>query len=161
MKLAETKGFFTAGWSLILYAVALGALLWFLHWLQSRLLILHSATELYVSAIAVTFTALGIWLAKKLTDPKVEKVVVEKEVLVFAPVDFSPDQKAIAQANLSPRELEVLELMARGMSNGEIADKLFVSLSTIKTHSSNLFVKLDARRRTQAVEKAKRLKIIA
>lgn len=159
--MAETKSFFTAGWSLLLYAVALGALLWFLHWLQSRLLILHSATELYVSAIAVTFTALGIWLAKKLTEPKIEKVIVEKEVLIVAPADFIPDQRAVEQANLSPREMEVLQLMAKGMSNGEIATQLFVSLSTVKTHSSNLFVKLDAKRRTQAIEKAKRLKIIA
>lgn len=143
-----------------MYAAALALLLLLLHWLQSRLLILHSSFELYAAAIALVFTGLGIWLAKKLTEPKTERIIVEKEIIVQASTEFVADQKAIDTASLSRRELDVLELMARGMSNAEIAESLFVSQNTVKTHSSNLFVKLDAKRRTQAVEKAKRLKII-
>lgn len=155
-----TKDFFTGSRSLFMYAAALALLLLLLHWLQSRLLILHSSFELYAAAIALVFTGLGIWLAKKLTEPKTERIIVEKEIIVQASTEFVADQKAIDTASLSRRELDVLELMARGMSNAEIAESLFVSQNTVKTHSSNLFVKLDAKRRTQAVEKAKRLKII-
>lgn len=140
------------------YAAALGGLLWLLHWLQSRLLVLHSSTELYAGAIALTFTGLGIWLARSLTTPKIEQVIVEKQVPVVT--DLMPDPTAPLRYQISPRELEVLALMAEGLSNTEIAERLFVSLNTVKTHTSNLYAKLDAKRRTQAVEKAKRLKII-
>jgi NarL family two-component system response regulator LiaR len=74
--------------------------------------------------------------------------------------DFSPNQHELTRLNLSRRELEVLELMAEGLSNQEISTRLFVSLNTIKTHSSNLFDKMEVKRRTQAVEMAKRLCII-
>jgi len=152
--------------NIILFAVAMAALLLLLQLMQYKLLIMDHATEVYITGIAVIFTVLGIWLARKLTRPKTEiikeTVVVEKEVPVYVEpfMPFSPDQKAIEQLGLSQREMEVLQLMAEGASNQEIGDRLFLSLSTIKTHSSRLFEKLDVQRRTQAVEKAKRLKII-
>ncbi len=102
---------------------------------------------------------LGIWLAKQLTKPKT--VLVEKTVYVSpSSENFERNEKAVEELGISKRELEVLELIAQGFSNNEIAERLFVSLNTIKTHSSNLFEKLEVNRRTQAVEAAKRLGII-
>lgn len=156
----SSRNFFSGTKSILLYAFSLALLLFLLNWLQSRFLVIHGSFELYAGAIAIVFTALGVWLAKHLIEPKTEQIIIEKEVLVPAPAEFVSDKKAITSTNLSPRELEVLELMAKGLSNVEIAEQLFVSLNTVKTHSSNLFVKLDVKRRTQAAEKAKRLKII-
>jgi ATP/maltotriose-dependent transcriptional regulator MalT len=131
-------------------------LLFLLKWLELRFVILDHALEVYVGLIALIFTGLGIWVAMKIVKPKV--TVVEKEIIVNTP--FSVNQKQLELLNLSKRELEVLQLMSEGLSNKEIADRLFVSLSTIKTHSNNLFVKMDVERRTQAVDKAKKLGII-
>lgn len=144
----------------ILYGISLAALLFLLRWLELRMIIFRSSYELYIGAIAVIFTALGIWLASKLARPKIETVIVEKEVYVTKADTFAPDTASAAQPELSKRELEILELLAQGHSNQEIAEKLFVSLSTVKSHNQNLFQKLDVKRRTQAVEKAKRLHLI-
>jgi len=95
-----------------------------------------------------------------LSKPKIETVVVEKEVYVTRNENFVLDQSLVSQLELSKRELEILNLLAQGHSNQEIAAKLFVSLSTVKTHIQNLFEKLDVKRRIQAVEKAKRLRLI-
>lgn len=113
-----------------------------------------------MGVIALLFTGLGIWLAIKLTKPKVEKVIEEKIVYVKNNTDFIFNETALQQSGISRRELEVLQLMAEGCSNQEIADRLFVSLSTVKTHTSSLFEKLDVRRRTQAIEKAQRMQLI-
>ncbi|MDB5251421.1 MAG: DNA-binding response regulator [Flaviaesturariibacter sp.] len=147
------------------YAAALAALLLLLQWMQYRLLLLDHATEIYITGIALLFTALGIWLAKKLTKARTvvvtETVVVEKEVPVYtSSATFTPDREAIGRLGLSSRELEVLGAIASGATNQEIADLLFLSLNTVKTHTARLFEKLDVRRRTQAVEKGKRLGII-
>jgi ATP/maltotriose-dependent transcriptional regulator MalT len=74
--------------------------------------------------------------------------------------NFQFDPSRLEKLGISKREHEVLELMANGFSNQEIADKLFVSVNTIKTHSANLFLKLEVRRRTQAVQKGKELMLI-
>ncbi len=140
---------------IILYGLALAVLLFLLKWLELRLVIIDHAFEIYIGAIAAIFTGLGIWLAVKLTKPKT--VVVEKEVYIK---DFTLNENELNKLRLSKRELEVLQLMAEGLSNQEIAERLFVSLNTIKTHSSKVLEKLDVERRTQAVEKAKRLSII-
>jgi DNA-binding CsgD family transcriptional regulator len=145
---------------IILYGVCLALLLFLLKWLELRLIIINHAFEVYIGAIAVIFTALGIWLALKLTKPKERTVIVEKEVYVHNGGEFTLNERELQQLGLSNRELEVLQLMAAGLSNQEIAGRLFVSLNTIKTHSSKLFEKMDVKRRTQAVEKAKRLRII-
>ncbi|SDQ01280.1 transcriptional regulator, LuxR family [Mucilaginibacter sp. OK268] len=145
---------------IVLYGAALAVLLFLLKWLEFHFIIISNAYEVYVGAIAVLFTLLGIWLALKLTKPKVEMVVVEKPVYISNVSDFSPNQHELTRLNLSRRELEVLELMAEGLSNQEISARLFVSLNTIKTHSSNLFDKMEVKRRTQAIEMAKRLCII-
>nr|WP_295870432.1 LuxR C-terminal-related transcriptional regulator [uncultured Chitinophaga sp.] len=144
----------------ILYGLSLAILLFLLKWLELRFLIIHHAMEIYIGMIAIIFTALGIWLALKLARPKVETVIVEKPVPVSTAAAFSLNTGELDRLGLSSRELEVLQLMADGLSNQEIAGRLFVSLNTIKTHASRVFEKLDVKRRTQAVEKAKRLSII-
>lgn len=141
----------------ILYGISLALLLFFLKWIELRFIIINHAFEIYAGIIALLFTTLGIWLALKLTKPKIETKIIEKTIAIS---DFSFNETAMTDLGLSKRELEVLQLMADGLSNQEIAERLFVSLNTIKTHTSNLFEKLDVKRRTQAIEKAKRLSLI-
>ena len=148
------------GKSILLYGGALATALFLLRWLELRFLVFAHAFEIYIGAIALIFTALGIWLALKLSGKKVETIVVEKEVYVDRDDVFTIDEAALSALGLSRRELEVLQSMSEGLSNQEIAEKLFVSLNTVKTHSSRIFEKLEVKRRTQAVEKAKRLCII-
>ena len=144
----------------IVYGISLALLLFLLKWLELRFIIFDHSFEIYIGLISVIFTALGIWLALKLSKPKIETVVVEKEVYIAKNENFVLDTSLVSQLELSKRELEILNLLAQGHSNQEIAAKLFVSLSTVKTHNQNLFEKLDVKRRIQAVEKAKRLNLI-
>jgi NarL family two-component system response regulator LiaR len=138
----------------------LALLLFLLKWLELRFIIFNNSLEIYIGFIAFIFTALGIWLALKLSKPKIETVVVEKEVYINRNENFILNKSLITKLELSNRELEILGLMAEGNSNQEIANRLFVSLSTVKTHNQNLFEKLDVKRRTQAIEKAKKLHLI-
>lgn len=145
----------------ILYGASLAGILLVLKWLEFRFLIMDHAFEVYISAIALIFTSLGIWLAIKLTRPKIKTIIVEKEVyLAKTPEGFVPDEKKLLKVGISKREWEVLQLISEGLSNQEIATHLFLSLNTIKTHSSNLFEKLDVKRRIQAIEKAKSLGLL-
>jgi len=145
----------------ILYGASLAGILLVLKWLEFRFLIMDHAFEVYISAIALIFTSLGIWLAIKLTRPKIKTIIVEKEMyLAKTPEGFVPDEKKLLKAGISKREWEVLQLISEGLSNQEIATHLFLSLNTIKTHSSNLFEKLDVKRRIQAIEKAKSLGLL-
>jgi two-component system, NarL family, response regulator LiaR len=145
---------------ILIYGISLAVLLLVLKWLEARFIVFNYRLELFVGSISIVFTVLGIWLALKLMKPKVETRIIEKEVFIEKAPHTAINQNEIEKLGLSKRELEVLGLMAAGLSNEEIAEKLFVSLNTIKTHSSNIFLKLDVKRRTQAVEKAKRLSII-
>ena len=149
---------------MVLYAASMVLLLVLLQVLQYRFLLMSHSFEIYIFFIALLSTGLGIWLALKLMKPKTEiqTIVVEKPVVVkeLSEADLLQLEKQKQQLGLSSREQEVLQLMAEGLSNQEIADRLFLSVPTIKTHSSNLFLKLDVKRRTQAIEKARQLKII-
>src|SRR5262245_52973988 len=156
----DSRSFLRKHKSIILYSISLAFLLFLLKWLELRFIIFDHSLEVYIGFIAIIFTALGIWLALKLSKPKIETVVVEKEVYLTRNENFTLNTSLISQLELNKRELEILNLMAQGHSNQEIAAKLFVSLSTVKTHIQNLFEKLDVKRRTQAVEKAKRLNLI-
>ena len=158
--MTDNKNLLRRNKATIIYSVCLAFLLFLLKWLELRFIIFDHSFEIYIGFIAVIFTALGIWLALKLSKPKIETVVVEKEVYVNRNENFVLDTLLVSQLELSKRELEILSLLAQGHSNQEIAAKLFVSLSTVKTHNQNLFEKLDVKRRTQAVEKAKRLNLI-
>jgi two-component system, NarL family, response regulator LiaR len=146
--------------ALLLYGTSLALLLFLLKWLELRFIIFDHALEFYIGAIAIIFTGLGIWLALKLTKAKVKTVIVEKEVYINNTNGFIFNENEFARLGLSKRELEVLQLMAEGCSNNEIATRLFVSVNTIKTHTSKLFEKMDVKRRTQAIEKAKRMSLI-
>jgi NarL family two-component system response regulator LiaR len=144
---------------IIIYGIALAVLIFLLKWLETRFIIIDHQLDIYIGIIAVIFTGLGIWLALKLRKPKVQTVVIEKEIFTVR-TDFSIAQNELRRLNLSKRELEVLQLMADGLSNQEIATRLFVSLNTVKTHSAQIFEKMEVKRRTQAVDMAKRLSII-
>lgn len=151
----------------LIYGFSLAVMLLLLRTLEWRFVVMAHSMELYIGAIALLFTGLGIWLALKLAKPKIETkietVVIEKIVEVEVQketVSFQPDEKELNRLGISRRELEVLQLMSEGLSNREIAERLFVSLNTIKTHSSRLFEKLEVKRRTEAVALAKRLKIM-
>ena len=156
-----TISFFSKHKQIILYGVLMALLLFLLKWLELRFIIINHSLEIYIGAIALIFTGLGIWLALKLAKPKTTTVVIEKEVYISNDSEFVFNEKEFYKLEISKRELEVLQLMSKGLSNQEIAEQLFVSLNTIKTHVSKIFEKLDVKRRTQAIEKAKRLNIIA
>lgn len=144
----------------ILYSLSLAILLFILRWLEIRFIIIDHALEIYVGAIALIFTGLGIWLSFKLINRNTETRIVEKTVYLENEPNLMLNQEEIEKTGLSKRELEVLHLMAEGLSNEEIAERIYVSLNTIKTHTSRVFEKLDVKRRTQAIEKAKRLRVI-
>lgn len=140
----------------IVYGVVLAILLFFLRWLELRFLIMQHSFEMYAGGIAVLFTGLGVWLTLNLSKPK----IVEKEIMISKPTGFILNEQALIDLGLSTREVEVLQLMAVGKSNQEIADHLFLSLNTIKTHNARLFEKMEVKRRTQAIELGKKLSII-
>jgi len=158
--MSDNQNFFTRYKAIILYSISLAFLLFLLKWLELRFIIYRHSFEIYIGAIALLFTTLGIWLALKLSKPKVKTVVIEKEVYLSRRENFTPNTSLISQFELSKRELEILSLMAEGHSNEEIAKTIFISLSTVKTHNQNIFAKLDVKRRTQAIDKAKRLNLI-
>jgi DNA-binding CsgD family transcriptional regulator len=143
----------------LIYGLCGGILIVLLRVIEFRFLIVEHSIEIYGGIIAALFAGLGIWLGLKLT--KKQEVVVVKEVLVpsVAP-SFSLNEERLKDLGITKRELEILELIAQGLSNREIADKLFVSENTVKTHSSRLFDKLSARRRTQAVQIGKEMGLI-
>lgn len=134
--------------TIVLYGVVMCVLIFLLKFLEYRLWIRELSMAHYVGIVAILFAVLGVWIGKKLGGT--EKGVVTATII-------KTDVNELLRARgISQREFEVLELMSKGYSNQEIADKLFISLNTVKTHTSNLFQKLDARRRTQAIEHAKR-----
>jgi len=142
----------------LLYGLLAGALIAALRLIEYRWLVVEHSVEIYGGLIAAVFAGLGIWLGLRLTRPT-EKLVV-REVLVPAPADFVRDTGKLESLGITPRELEILELIAAGLSNKEIAERVHVSENTVKTHSSRVFDKLGARRRTQAVQRGKELRLI-
>jgi DNA-binding CsgD family transcriptional regulator len=135
-----------------------GILIVVLKLIEFRFLVREHSIEIYGGLIAALFAGLGIWLGLTLTKKK--EVLIVKEVPVPAPTSFSLNEQRLKDLGITRRELEILELIAQGLSNREIADKLFVSENTVKTHSSRLFDKLSARRRTQAVQIGKEMGLI-
>jgi DNA-binding CsgD family transcriptional regulator len=133
--------------ALFFYALLLAGLVLILKIVEYKYLVRQLHIEIYIGLIAVMFTGLGVWIGLSLIK---KKKAIE---------NIDPD--IIRSLGLTKREYEVLQLMARGFSNQEIADQLFISLPTVKTHSSNLYTKLDVQRRTQAIRKAKELQLIA
>lgn len=128
----------------------MGVLFGLLKYIEYSFFVRSIALEIYIGIIALGFVLLGIWAGRRLARPRVVALEPASEI----------DTRQIERLGISKREYEVLELIAEGLSNREIADRLFVSPSTVKTHTSNLFSKLDARRRTQAVQIAKERHLI-
>jgi DNA-binding CsgD family transcriptional regulator len=145
---------------IIQYGALMAGLIFVLKWLQWEFLIVDNSLEIYIGLIAILFTLLGIWVATQLVKPKVQKVIVEREVFVSPSAPFEINEDALNRLNITNREFEIMQLLAKGHSNPDIAECLFLSVSTVKTHVSNLFGKLDVKNRIQAIEKAKRLRII-
>lgn len=169
----------------LLYGLAGGVLIALLRAIEYRFLVIEHSVEIYGGLIAATFAALGIWLGLRLTRGR-ERVVVQevvhevvREVPVEVPVEvrvevpigvpvpdaavpapFTRDAARVETLGVTPRELEILELIAAGLSTREIAGRIFVSENTVKTHASRLFDKLGARRRTQAVQIGQQLGLI-
>jgi DNA-binding NarL/FixJ family response regulator len=135
---------------IFLYGISLAALIGIMKFVEYRYFIRDFSIEVYVGVVAALFTGLGIWVGLKLINRKNKVETIE----------FVKDEKALKSLKISKREYQVLQLISKGLSNQEIADELFISLPTVKTHSSNLFEKLDVQRRTQAIHKAKELKLI-
>jgi two-component system, NarL family, response regulator LiaR len=137
----------------LMYGLIGGILIALLQWTEYQFLVVEHSIEIYGGLIAATFAVLGIWLGLKLTAKR--QTIVVREVPVAAEGPFISDERKREDLHITRRELEILELIAQGLSTREIAEKLFVSESTVKTHSSRVFDKLGARRRTQAVQLGK------
>lgn len=133
--------------AILLYSTAIAAAALLLQWLEYRYLVRALSTEIYIGAVAVGFSALGLWVGYRLTAGR-------------GKLEFERNDRAIASLAISGRELEVLELLAEGCSNKEIADRLCLSPHTIKSHLGHLYDKLEVARRTQAVQKARELRIL-
>lgn len=142
----------------LIYGLVGGVLIVVLKVIEFRFRVVEHAIEIYVALIAVIFASVGIWLGLKLTKKK--EVLVVREVPVPSSQPFALNEERLRDLGITKRELEILELIAQGMSNREIAEKLFVSENTVKTHSSRLLDKLSAKRRTQAVQIAKEMGLI-
>lgn len=146
--------------TILLYGLIGGVLIAVLKLVEYRFLVLEHSFEIYGGIVALIFAGVGIWLGLKFTRTRTEIVVREVPVPVQVTGPFTRNESRVAELGITPRELEILEAMAAGLSNREIGERLFVSENTVKTHAARLFSKLDASRRTQAVQKAKEAGLI-
>jgi NarL family two-component system response regulator LiaR len=154
--------------TVLLYGILGGVLIAALQLVEYRYLVLGHSLEIYGGIVALLFSTLGIWLGRTLTRTRETVVVREVPVHVEVPVEvhvptaapFERNEARVAQLGITPRELDILEALAAGLSNREIAERLFVSENTVKTHTGRIYDKLQARRRTQAVQRAKEAGLI-
>lgn len=148
----------------LVYGLSGGLLIALLKVAEYRSLVIEHSVQIYGALIALMFAVLGIWLGLKFSRTKeviIERqLIVEKKVPIASAPEFSLNEEQLKALAITRRELEILQLIAGGLSNREIAEKLFVSENTVKTHSSRLFDKLSAKRRTQAVQIGKELGLI-
>jgi DNA-binding CsgD family transcriptional regulator len=148
--------------TVLLHGLLGGVLIALLKLVEYRYLVLEHSLEIYGGIVALVFAVVGIWLGQKLTRERVvtREVAVRVEVPVPRTEPFVRDQARVEALGITPRELDILEAMAAGLSNKEMSERLFVSENTVKTHAARLFSKLSARRRTQAVQLAKEAGLI-
>ena len=145
----------------LIFGLVGGVLVTLLQWTEFHFVILEHSVAIYGVLIALLFAGAGIWLGTRLFAPRERIVQVQVEVEVPAPTpSLVPDDTVRERLGITRRELEILEHVARGLSNREIGEALFVSENTVKTHCSRAFDKLGARRRTQAVQMGKQLGIL-
>ncbi len=151
----------------LIFGLVGGLLIATLQYTEYRFVIIEHSVELYGALVAVLFATFGIWLGLRITRRRetIRETVVVREVLIPAEVPalepFAPNTAQQQALGITPRELEILTLIARGLSNREIATQLFVSENTVKTHCARAFDKLGAARRTQAVQRGKELGLLA
>jgi DNA-binding CsgD family transcriptional regulator len=146
--------------TVLLYGLIGAAMIVALKVSEYRFLVVEHSLEIYGLLVALLFAALGIWLGLRLTRPAERLIIREVPVPVPANGEFVVNSASVQKLGLTPRELEILSLIAGGLSTREIAERIYVSENTVKTHSANLFSKLNARRRTQAVQIAKEAGVI-
>lgn len=151
----------------LIFGLVGGFLIAVLQYTQYRFIVIENSVELYSALVAILFATFGVWLGLRITGTKetIRETVVVKEVFIPAeaasvPESFAPDQVQQQALGITPREMEILGLIARGLSNREIAAELFVSENTVKTHCARTFDKLGAARRTQAVQRGKELGLL-
>lgn len=144
--------------TILVYGLALAGLTILLKMIEYKFMVRDIGMEIYLGIIALFFTIIGVWAGTRIINRKT--IVKEVPVLVEQKADFVQDEAQMKKLGISPREYEVLQLMSEGLSNQEIGEKLFISLPTVKTHTTNLYMKLDVKRRTQAVQRAKEMRLI-
>lgn len=144
--------------TILVYGLALAGLTTLLKVIEYKFLVRDISMEIYLGVIALFFTIIGVWAGTKIINRKT--IVQEVPVMVERQAEFVQNEAQIKKLGISQREYEVLQLMSEGLSNQEIGKKLFISLPTVKTHATNLYMKLDVKRRTQAVQRAKELQLI-
>ena len=146
----------------VIFGLVGGVLVTLLKLIEYRFLVIEHSFEIYGGLIALTFAVLGIWLGIRLTGRR--QTLVANEVVFSNAIpgaeSFVVNERKRDELGITPRELEILGLVAQGLSNREIAGKLFVSENTVKTHCSRTFEKLGARRRTQAVQLGKQFGLL-
>ena len=145
--------------TVLIYGLLGGVLIVALKLVEYRFLVLEHSLEIYGGLVALLFSALGIWLGLKLTRPAEVKAVTDAAAAPGVQ-PFAVNQERMEALGITPREHEILGLIAEGLSNREIGERLFVSENTVKTHSSRLFDKLGVNRRVQAVLKGRELRLI-
>ena len=133
--------------AIVLYAIILAAAVFLLEWIEYQYMARMFSTEIFIILIGVGFAVLGLWAGRALT-PRT------------APAEFSLNQAALTSLGITKREYAVLEQLATGRSNKEIAEELHVSPNTVKSHVAKLYEKLDVGQRLQAVQKARDLDLI-
>ena len=146
--------------TVLLYGLLGGVLIALLKLVEYRYLVIEHSLEIYGGIVALVFAGVGLWLGRKLARERVVSREVRVEVPVTRGEPFVRVQAKVDELGLTPRELDILEAIAAGLSNKEIAERLFVSENTVKTHAARLFSKLSAKRRTQAVQLAKEAGLI-
>jgi two-component system, NarL family, response regulator LiaR len=150
----------------LIFGVTGGLLIVLLQYTEYRFVVIEHSVALYGALVAVLFATFGIWLGLRITRARevVRETVVVREVRVPVEVrgaePFVPDAAQQQELGITARELEILGLVARGLSNREIAAELFVSENTVKTHCARTFDKLGVARRTQAVQRGKELGLL-
>ena len=160
----------------LIFGLVGGLLIAILQYTEYRFVIIEHSVELYGALVAIVFASFGIWLGLRMTRGRgtgvrevIRETVVVREVPVPAEaadrfvggaIPFAPNTAQQEATGITPRELEILTLIARGFSNREIATQLFVSENTVKTHCARTFDKLGAARRTQAVQRGKELGLL-
>ena len=148
----------------LIFGLVGGLLIATLQYTEYRFVIIEHSVELYSALVAILFATFGIWLGLRITRSRetIRETVVVREVPAPAQAlePFVPDTARQQTLGITARELEILTLVARGLSNREIANQLFVSENTVKTHCSRAFDKLGAARRTQAVQRGKELGLL-